>query len=104
MHALLESARDRIAVVCRRMGVKRLEVFGSILRDDFDATISDIDVVVEFDPNAPGSALRRYFDLKAQLEELLGRPVDVIELDAMQDSRLKRLIERTKVPIYAAHA
>jgi len=38
------------------------------------------------------------------LELLLERPVDLVELDAMEDGRLKRIIERTKVPIYAAAA
>jgi len=104
MHALIENAREQIATLCRDYGVKRLEVFGSALRDDFDISHSDIDVVVEFDSKAPGSGLHRYFDLKAQLEGLLGRPVDIVELQAMENSRLKRIIERTKVPLYAAPA
>jgi hypothetical protein len=79
-----------------------MDVFGSILTDDFDPDRSDVDVVVEFDPAAPGSALRRYFDFKEHLEALLQRPVDIVELGGMEESRLKRIIERTKVPVYAA--
>ena len=60
MHPLIGNQREQIAALCRRYGVTRLEVFGSILRDDFDITSSDIDVVVEFDPRAPGSG--RVFD------------------------------------------
>lgn len=104
MHPLIEKHREQIAVLCRRFGVQRLEAFGSVLRDDFDATVSDVDVVVQFEPQAPGGGLRRYFDLKAELGNLLTRPVDLVELDAMEDTRLKRIIQRTKVPLYAAPA
>jgi uncharacterized protein len=104
MHPLIEQHRAQIAAICRGLGVRRLEAFGSVLREDFDRAESDIDVVVEFDPGVVGSPLRRYFELKAQLEQLFGRPVDIVELDAMQESRLKRIIERSKIPVYAAAA
>lgn len=77
-------------------------VFGSALRDDFDIDRSDVDVVVEFEPLPQDDGLRRYFDFKEQLEILLKRPVDLVELSAMENTRLKRIIERTKVPLYAA--
>lgn len=103
MHSLIENSRPQIAALCRKYGVRRLEVFGSLLREDFDARgNSDVDVVVEFDPEFSGSPLRRYFDLKRDLESLFGRAVDIVEIDAMPDTRLKRIIERTKVPVYAA--
>jgi predicted nucleotidyltransferase len=47
---------------------------------------------------------RQYFDFKTALEHLLSRPVDLVELEAMPNTRLKRIIEHTKVPIYAAAA
>lgn len=103
MHPLIETHREQIATLCRRYDVRRLEAFGSVLRDDFDATAeSDVDVVVEFDPQATGSGLRRYFGFKTDLERLLKRPVDVVELAAMENTRLKRIIEQSKVPVYAA--
>jgi predicted nucleotidyltransferase len=102
MHPLIESSRDQIAALCRLYGVKRLEVFGSALREDFDVERSDVDVVVEFDALPENDGLRRYFNFKAQLEDLLKRPVDLVELSAMENTRLKRIIERTKVPLYAA--
>ena len=104
MHPLIEQHREQIADLCRRYGVRRLEVFGSVLRNDFDETDSDVDVVAEFDSQSEGNGLRRYFDFKANMEALLNRPVDVIELGAMENTRLKRIIERTKVPVYAAAA
>jgi predicted nucleotidyltransferase len=101
MHPLINAHRQEIAELARRHGVRRLEVFGSILRDDFDESSSDVDIVVEFEP---GGGFRQYFDLKAKLEALLGRRVDLVELSAMENTRLKRIIERSKFPIYAAPA
>jgi len=41
--------QDEIAAFCRRHGIRRLALFGSVLRDDFTAD-SDVDVLVEFEP------------------------------------------------------
>lgn len=46
MHPLIETNRATIENLCRQHGVRRLEVFGSILRDDFNSDRSDIDVLV----------------------------------------------------------
>jgi predicted nucleotidyltransferase len=59
---------------------------------------------VKFGPPANDSLARQFFDFKTELEHLLSRPVDLVELEAMPDTRLKRIIEHTKVPIYAAAA
>ena len=68
MHPLINTHRQEIAELARRYGVRRLEVSGSIRRDDFDESSSDIDIVVEFEPRSGGGGFRQYFDLKAKLE------------------------------------
>jgi len=100
----IDTQRSHIAELCRLYGVRRLDVFGSALRADVDSAPSDIDLVVEFDPAHGGSPLHRYFDLKSDLESLFGRPVDLVELRAMADTRLKRSIERARVPVYETTA
>jgi predicted nucleotidyltransferase len=66
--------REDLARFCRRNHIRRLAVFGSVLREDF-TPMSDIDVLVEFEPGrAPGL---RYFALEKELGELLGRKVDL---------------------------
>lgn len=104
MHPLITNHRDPIAALCRRYGVRRLEVFGSLLREDFDSATSDVDLVVEFEPEPNGGAFDRYFGLKEALETLFQRPVDLVELGAMPNTRLKRLIERSMIPVYATPA
>jgi predicted nucleotidyltransferase len=65
---------EEIEAFCRRHHIRRLSVFGSILRDDFRPD-SDIDVLVEFDEaNIPGLA---FFAMEIELSEILGRPVDL---------------------------
>jgi predicted nucleotidyltransferase len=66
--------RIRIAQFCRRRHIRRLSLFGSVLREDFGPD-SDVDVLVEFEPeHIPGLA---FFDMEAELSEMLGRKVDL---------------------------
>jgi predicted nucleotidyltransferase len=104
MHPLIATRSDSIAALCRQYGVRRLDVFGSLLRDDFNEDSSDIDLVVELDPAPVGANIDRYFGLKHALEALFARPVDLVELGSMPNTRLKRLIERSKVPVYGTAA
>jgi predicted nucleotidyltransferase len=104
MHPLLARNAASIAALCRRYGVRRLDVFGSAARGDFDEQTSDVDLVVEFGPGPGPRTLEQYVGLKSDLESLLGKPVDLVELEAMPATRLKRLIEQARMPLYAASA
>ena len=99
MHPLIERNRDAIAALCRLHGVRSLEVFGSILRDDFDLERSDVDVLVEFDPQAANS-LSNFVNLKEALEAVFGRSVDLVEPRAIRNKRLRYHIEKSKSPVY----
>ena len=66
--------QEALAALCRRHHVRRLSLFGSVLREDFGPQ-SDVDVLVEFLPgHTPGLA---FFRLQDELSELLGRGVDL---------------------------
>ena len=66
--------REAVAAFCRRHHVRRLALFGSVLREDFSA-VSDVDVLVEFEPgHVPGLA---FFSMEAELSAILGRKVDL---------------------------
>jgi len=66
-----------LARVCRRFRVKRLALFGSVLRDDFGPS-SDVDVLVEFDPESRPTLLTLEA-LRIELAELFaGRSVDLV--------------------------
>ncbi len=65
---------DRIARFCREHGIRRLSLFGSVLRPDFDPTRSDVDVLVHYHKDrVPGWDFVVHAE---ELEQLLGRKVD----------------------------
>jgi uncharacterized protein len=87
MQADIAEKRDALAALCRQYGVRRLEVFGSAARGtDFDPDRSDADFLVTFAPAARND-LAAFTGLKGALENLLGRPVDLIEREAIEKSR-----------------
>jgi predicted nucleotidyltransferase len=63
-----------LAAFCRRHHIRRLSLFGSILRDDFQAD-SDVDVLVEFAPDHVAGL--GFFTIQKDLSKLLGREVDL---------------------------
>ncbi len=66
--------RAKLAEFSRKHHIRKLAFFGSVLRDDF-ARDSDVDVLVEFEPrHIPGLA---FFEMEAELSEILGRKVDL---------------------------
>ncbi len=66
--------RDRIAEFCRRRHVRKLSLFGSVLRDDFRPN-SDIDVLVEFEPGTRTGL--KFFAMQDELSAIFGRKVDL---------------------------
>jgi predicted nucleotidyltransferase len=83
----LDDKRIALASICRRHGVVRLEVFGSAAKaKGFDPIRSDIDFLVTFEP-AFRNDLVSFAELKEELEQLLGRRVDLVEREAVETSR-----------------
>jgi len=75
MSARIQIDREQVADFCRRHQVNRLALFGSVLRDDFRPD-SDVDVLVDFAPEAR-AGLFEMARMEAELEELIGRKVDL---------------------------
>ncbi len=68
--ARIDIPRAKLVDFCRRHHIRKLALFGSVLRDDFRPD-SDVDVLVEFEPgHVPGLA---FFRMERELAELLGR-------------------------------
>jgi hypothetical protein len=101
MVGLVSENLDRIRAACARRGVSFLELVGSAARDDFDATRSDIDVLVDFPDDAP-DLFGAYMGLREDLAEILGRPVDVITLRGIRNHLLLESLRRDAVRLYAA--
>ena len=85
MHEIVSDRLFDIAETCRRFGVRRLSVFGSAARGvDFDVDRSDADLLVEF---GTWSVHDPYPGLKDELEQVLGRKVDLLDKGALDESR-----------------
>ncbi len=76
---------ERIASFCRRWSIARLDVFGSVLRNDFHSG-SDVDFLATYGPEAHWSLLDRV-RMKYELEDMLGRPVDLLNRRALEKAR-----------------
>ncbi|MDI6775692.1 MAG: nucleotidyltransferase family protein [Syntrophales bacterium] len=67
---------DKIASFCKKHHIRKLSIFGSVLRDDFGPG-SDIDILVEFEPGKAPSFFR-LFDMEEELSTMMGgRKVDL---------------------------
>jgi hypothetical protein len=90
--------RQRIADFCRKRHIRRLALFGSVLREDFGPE-SDVDVLVEFEPgHVPGLA---FFTIERELSEILGRKVDLNTPEFLGERLRERVLREAEVE-YAA--
>jgi predicted nucleotidyltransferase len=102
MTELITKHRDQVVALCQKYGVRRLDIFGSALRADFDPETSDLDFAVEFDDLRIGNAADRYLGLMVDLEDLFGRRVDLVSYRAVTNPYFKRVLDDSRVTLYAA--
>jgi len=103
MRPSIVAKKPQVAEVCRRLHVRRLEVFGSAVRgDDFDPARSDADFLVEFESDIPINLFDAYFGLQQALERLLGRDVDLITPSAINNPFVQAPINRSRELIHGA--
>lgn len=102
MNSLVEKRRSEVLVLCRRYGVLRLDLFGSAATGQDRSGQSDLDFLVEFLPLAPGRYADAYFGLLESLQELFGRPVDLVVASSIKNAYFREAVERTKALLYAA--
>jgi hypothetical protein len=84
------------------MSVQRLEVFGSAARDDFDEARSDIDLIVEFSDDPQRPVLQSFSGQRDALEQVLGRPVDLVSAGAVKNPFVRASIDAERQLLYEA--
>ena len=84
MNPGIEIPMDRIAEFCQRNHIRRLALYGSVLREDFGPE-SDVDVLVEFEPGARVGL--SFFTMQDELSDMLGRRVDMSTFEGVEESR-----------------
>lgn len=98
--ALVNDKRDAIAALCRQSSARRLDLFGSAVRPDFDPLQSDLDFVVVFDELPPVSYANAFFDLKQGLESLFARPVDLVVDRAIRNPFFRQRVQAERRSVY----
>jgi uncharacterized protein len=68
--------RGQIGRFCLERGIRRLSLFGSVLREDFDSAKSDVDVLAEFEPGVLKQTGFQYFGYGEELAAIIGHKVD----------------------------
>lgn len=100
VHPTVQLDAEELRALCERWGIRELSLFGSAIRADFSAE-SDVDVLVEFLPDAGVSA----FDLVTisdELSELVGREVDLVEGAGLRNPIRRRAIMESRRVVYTA--
>ena len=99
---LTDSQMQTITQLCIRHSVGRLAIFGSAVTGGFRETDSDFDFTVVFESQTGLRPADQYFELKAALEDLLGRTVDLVVDGAVRNRFFREELDATAVVLYAA--
>ena len=101
MATIIDPQLAEVSALCRRYGVRKLELFGSATTGAFDPQTSDFDFLIDMDPEGD-SLFHRYFDLKEALEARFGREVDLVMVGALENPYFIESINKTRQTVYAA--
>lgn len=103
MEPLVSNKLSDIIATCKRFGVRRLDLFGSATgmgRHPFDPNRSDLDFLVQFDDVHGLPPDDQHFGLVDSLESLFGRSIDLVDDSAVRNPYFRKVLERTREPIY----
>jgi hypothetical protein len=98
MRPKIDIPSQEIITFCQRHHIRQLALFGSVLRDDFGSE-SDVDVLVEFEPDAQ-IGYQRFFRLQDELSALFGREVDLFTPNSLKPFARESAMQN-KAVIYA---
>ena len=103
MIAQVKQKQNELAVLCRRYGVRRLDLFGSATcEEDFDPAHSDLDFLVEFQPTDGVGPADQYFGLREELQAMFGREVHLVSTRSLRNRYFIEAVNATRQPLYAS--
>jgi predicted nucleotidyltransferase len=103
MNSIVTEKIPQMVELCKKYRVKRMYLFGSAARDDFDPETSDIDLLIAFSPELTIEEYSdNYFELMWALDELFGREVDLVAEETLTKPYLIANINRDKQLVYEA--
>ncbi len=99
---IIDANLPALRALCRRFGVRRLDLFGSAATGRFDPARSDLDFLVEFEKPSIGGFAGPYFGLLQALETLFQRKIDLLTERSLENPYRRRRIEAEKRTLYQA--
>lgn len=90
-----------IIKLCETHKVNKLYAFGSVLSESFNAD-SDIDLIVEFKNIEVENYADNYFDFKFSLQDVLKRPIDLLEEQAIKNPYFRKTIDENRQLVYGS--
>lgn len=102
MNEIIQDKQSQLEQLCKKFHAQRLEVFGSVARDDFNPSSSDIDFLVEFDELGVKNYADCYFGLLEALEALFSHPVELVVISSVRNPYFLESIEKNRTLLYAA--
>jgi hypothetical protein len=99
---LLDRNIAEITNLCQRYRARRLAVFGSIVRTDFESAGSDADFLVGFEPVPVAERMHNYLGLREALGALLSRSIDLIEDGTIRNPYILRKVKQKLLLFFAA--
>ena len=100
MHTSIRDQAGELRALCRRHGVRRLELFGSAANDRERG--GDLDFLLEFEARDPDSYADACFGLLEDLERLFGRSVDLVMTSAITNPYFLQAIARSRTVVYGS--
>lgn len=101
LHPVVQERLAEVRELCVRYRVQQLELFGSATTDRFDPSRSDLDFLVEFEDLGHGY-FDAYFGLLESLEDLFGKPIDLVMSRAIKNAYFLEGIRDSRTLLYAA--
>jgi len=95
----IEKNINQIKSLCSKHKVKTLYAFGSVLKKNFNPQ-SDVDFIVDFEPDDIKSYADNYYDLKFSLENIFHRPVDLLEEKAIKNPYFRQSVHQYRQLLY----
>lgn len=102
MNKIIQEKQSQLEELCKQYHAQRLEVFGSVTREDFNPARSDLDFLVEFDELGVKNYADCYFGLLEELESLFTLSVELVVISSLKNPYFLQNIEKNRILLYAA--
>ena len=101
IHTLLDAHQNELVALCQQYRVRRLYVFGSLIKGTFDRQRSDLDFLAQLADRIPNREYAdRFLGLEVGLHEVFKFPVDLLTVEGLKNAGFRQRVEETRALVY----